>query len=149
MSWQNNESRVAYEIFGFCCRPMLQGKSFADFFFVYVRYASFIARYFSYEAWPSMGRTTINHNSGVKTAFSRCLQLQLGSGTRRFLYRGGFSIVMFYLSAIASVAWTTSLVCKIYLATLVSSALYSVTRPKTAEKHTNAVGPPHTPHPIA
>jgi hypothetical protein len=60
-----------------------------------------------------------------------------------------FSVVTFYRLAISSVAWTTSLYCRIFSATLVGSALYHVTRPKLAEKHTNTVGTTHTPHPVA
>jgi hypothetical protein len=42
-----------------------------------------------------------------------------------------FSVVTFYRLANASLAWTISLGCKIYSATLVSSALYRVTRPRS------------------
>jgi hypothetical protein len=72
---------------------------------------------------------------------SQSLQLQLGSGMRCLYWRSSvFS--MFYCLVIASLAWTTSFGCKIYLATLVSSAVYCMTWPKSAKKHMNTVGPP-------
>jgi hypothetical protein len=51
-----------------------------------------------------------------------------------------FSVVTFYPLTMATLAWTISFRCKMYLGTLASSALYRVTRPKSAEKHTNTVG---------
>lgn len=51
--------------------------------------------------------------------------------------------------AIANLPWTTSLGCETHLATLVSSTLCHVTRPKAAERHTNTTGPRHPPHPVA
>jgi hypothetical protein len=96
----------------------------------------------SYVAWSSLGHTKANHNSGVGIAISQSLQLQLGSGTKRLRRRN--CVVTFYRLTIASLAWTTSLGCKIYFATLVSLALYRVTQKKSAEKHTNSVDPPHT-----
>jgi hypothetical protein len=53
-----------------------------------------IPRFFSYEAWPSLGHSTANHNS-------------------RDVVSEQFSVVTFYRLAIASLAWSTSLGCKI------------------------------------
>jgi hypothetical protein len=97
---------------------------------------------FPYEAWPSLGHKTANHNGGVGTAFSRLAAV-------RDICIGAVQCCHVHRLAIASLAWTTSLGWKIYLATLVSSALNHVTKPKPAEKHTNAVGPPHTTQTVA
>jgi hypothetical protein len=77
---------------------------------------------FSYEAWPSLGYKTANRNSGVGTAevFSCSLAAvwDIASWGVQCI-----AVVMFYHSDIASLAWTISLSCKVYLATLVSLAL--------------------------
>jgi hypothetical protein len=74
--------------------------------------------FFPYETRLSLGHETTNHNGGVGTAKAKASGCSLAA----------------------------SLGCKIHLAILVSSALYRVTRPISTEKHTNTVGPPHTPH---
>jgi hypothetical protein len=65
-----------------------------------------IVHSFPEEAWPSLGHTTANKNSGVGTASNRSLQLQLGSVRDVCIISSSIhcSVVSFYGEAIASPA---------------------------------------------
>jgi hypothetical protein len=88
-----------------------------DSHFVTVNCGNTIVHSFSYEVWPSLGNTTAYHNSSwgqpSAKAFSCCLAVIqyvfiLSSSVQ-------WSVVTSHHLANVSLAWATSLGCKMYL----------------------------------
>jgi hypothetical protein len=107
--------------------------SFSDRFVITFFILNTIPRSSSYEAWPSLGYKTADHNSGAGAAFSCSLAAVLD------VCIGAIQCCCYLLAFSHCDSGLNHLLgCKIHLVTLVTSSLYHVIRPKLAEEHTNA-----------